>query len=351
MARDGSGNASRVVTPPSNGDVANATDFNSEMNDVYSMASDSINKAGTKAFAANQPMGGFKLTGLAAGANAGESVRYEQVLPSVFQGLDATLTALAALSWSSGSPLLQFTAADTVSLTLTPSVTSIALGAGAVNAPSLVMGGDTTTGIYRSAANTISFTINGTLRMLLASGGLDLSATTTPIKLNAGAVGTPMIVVRGADTTTGIYSIGTGNWGFASGGVLAWDYNGTRALFAIDAVLPTAAPTSQLSAGYRGLGDQPAKTADYTFVAADEGKAIDHNSASTHTFTHNTGIVDKRQFISGMNLGAGALTIARGAGVTYRDAAGTNANLTVNQYQRYSILGTDTAETFSVRVF
>lgn len=42
-----------------------------------------------------------------------------------YQPLDATLTALAALSWSSGSPVLQFTAADTVSLTLTPSVTTV----------------------------------------------------------------------------------------------------------------------------------------------------------------------------------------------------------------------------------
>lgn len=41
------------------------------------------------------------------------------------QPLDATLTALAALSWSSGNALLQFTAADTVSLTLTPSVSSV----------------------------------------------------------------------------------------------------------------------------------------------------------------------------------------------------------------------------------
>ena len=47
------------------------------------------------------------------------------------QPLDATLTALAALSWSSGNALLQFTAADTVSLTLTPSVSSISTSQGA----------------------------------------------------------------------------------------------------------------------------------------------------------------------------------------------------------------------------
>lgn len=50
-----------------------------------------------------------------------------------FQPLDATLTALAALSWSSGNALLQFTAADTVSLTLTPSVSSYTASQGAAN--------------------------------------------------------------------------------------------------------------------------------------------------------------------------------------------------------------------------
>lgn len=48
-----------------------------------------------------------------------------------FQPLDATLTALAALSWSSGNALVQFTAADTVSLTLAPSVTSVTASNGA----------------------------------------------------------------------------------------------------------------------------------------------------------------------------------------------------------------------------
>ena len=53
------------------------------------------------------------------------------VLSGVYQPLDATLTALAALSWSSGSPLVSFTAADTVSLTLAPSVSSVTASQGA----------------------------------------------------------------------------------------------------------------------------------------------------------------------------------------------------------------------------
>jgi len=116
--------------------VASATSFNSEINDIGSALSDSINKAGTKAFAANQPMGGFILTGLGAGTSSGHSVRYEQMnsaISAYAQPLDATLTALAALSWASGNPLVQFTAADTVSLTLTPSVSSVTASQGAAN--------------------------------------------------------------------------------------------------------------------------------------------------------------------------------------------------------------------------
>lgn len=55
------------------------------------------------------------------------------LVASDFQPKDATLDALAALSWSSGNPLLQFTAADTVSLTLTPSVSSVTATNGAAN--------------------------------------------------------------------------------------------------------------------------------------------------------------------------------------------------------------------------
>lgn len=47
-------------------------------------------------------MGTFKVTGLGAATTAGDAVRYEQVFPSVFQPLDATLTALAALTIASG---------------------------------------------------------------------------------------------------------------------------------------------------------------------------------------------------------------------------------------------------------
>ena len=79
MARDGSGDYARVEGPYINGQVADADEVNAELDDIATALSDSINKSGTKAFAANQPMGGFVHTGLGAGDAAGESVRYEQL--------------------------------------------------------------------------------------------------------------------------------------------------------------------------------------------------------------------------------------------------------------------------------
>lgn len=61
----------------------------------------------------------------------GTNIVVLDVLPSdlaAYQPLDATLTVLAALSWSSLTPLLQFTAADTVSLVSAPKVTTLELG-------------------------------------------------------------------------------------------------------------------------------------------------------------------------------------------------------------------------------
>lgn len=76
-------------------------------------------------------------------------------LTTSYQPLDATLTALAALSWSSGRPLIEFTAADTISLTLAPSVTSVT-ASGAVTAGSYEFGGGTDATVTRSAAGRIA---------------------------------------------------------------------------------------------------------------------------------------------------------------------------------------------------
>jgi hypothetical protein len=81
------------------------------------LAESVIQADGGQAFTANQPMGGYKLTGLAAGTSNGDSVRYEQIIGLV-SGVDwkdsvrvATAAALPAYT-RTGNVLLADANAD-----------------------------------------------------------------------------------------------------------------------------------------------------------------------------------------------------------------------------------------------
>ncbi len=86
MPRNGSGTYSRAVTPPVNGDVADADLFNDEMDDIATALSNSLAKNGETVPTANLPMGGFKHTGMGEGSATGDSVTYEQIKTIVTTG-------------------------------------------------------------------------------------------------------------------------------------------------------------------------------------------------------------------------------------------------------------------------
>lgn len=160
------------------------------------------------------------------------------------QPLDATLTALAALSWSSGNALVQFTAADTVSLTLTPSVTSVAVAAGSNTAPGFWFASDTQTGFYRLSANTWGWSAAGTLAWLIS--GLQISAQNNGVFLPGnGSAGAPGFAFKN-DTDCGLYLIGANNVGMAVGGSKVVDYASTLVAFstAVQARVPLSSETS-----------------------------------------------------------------------------------------------------------
>lgn len=106
MPRNGSGG----YTPPSNswspalnGASATATDWNATLTDVAAAIQQSISADGQTTITGNLQMGGNKLTNLAAGSAAGQSVRFEQLFG---QG---SLTDIASASITDiGAPLTNF---------------------------------------------------------------------------------------------------------------------------------------------------------------------------------------------------------------------------------------------------
>ena len=112
MPRNGSGT---YTVPPGTPGVALAdittTAYNGFLTDMSTAMSDSINKDGTKAFAGNQSMGGFKLTSLGLATTALDAVTLSQVQGNTFNWAAAGGTA------------------DALTAAMTPTVTAYTNGA------------------------------------------------------------------------------------------------------------------------------------------------------------------------------------------------------------------------------
>lgn len=82
MSRNGSGTYSLPVNswnPAANGVPATAADWQALINDVASAITQSVSRDGQTTLTGNLPMGSNKLTGLASGTAAGDSLRWEQL--------------------------------------------------------------------------------------------------------------------------------------------------------------------------------------------------------------------------------------------------------------------------------
>lgn len=206
MPRDGSGDFTRAVTPPSNGDVADADDYNTEQDDVASALSGSINTAGTKAFGADQSFGGFKATNLGTPTAAGDAVSKSYLEGRIgvsIQGYDATLAAMAA--GTTGADVLWYwSGSDTLStMTLTAAARSIlddatvaairtTLGIGTGDSPQLTaieLGHASDTTVTRSAAGEMS--VEGVVVRLAGRVSVPIPASAmVPNTTNGAAPGT-----------------------------------------------------------------------------------------------------------------------------------------------------------------
>jgi len=144
MSFDGTGTYNLVAgleANLANGQTNDGTEVYAAFADVATALSTCITKDGQTTIAADIPMSGYKLTGLAAGSATGNSLRYEQL----------------------------FTASD-VDL-LGP----IGMTNGSVSAPSLRFTNADTTGIYYGTENTLKIACNGTESVQFSANGISLT--------------------------------------------------------------------------------------------------------------------------------------------------------------------------------
>ncbi len=131
MPRNGSGAYSRAVSAYVYNTIISQTDVNAEMDDIATALTASLAKDGQTTPTANLPMGGFKLTGLAAGSAAGNSLRYEQLFTT------GAVQLLGAMDWVKGANIASATTinlttatGNAVHVTGTTQIDAVTLGSG-----------------------------------------------------------------------------------------------------------------------------------------------------------------------------------------------------------------------------
>lgn len=123
MSRNGSGTYTLPVNtwnPAVNGVAASSADWQSLIDDVETALTASLAADGQTTMTGNLAMGNNKLTGLAAGSAAGNSIRYEQVFGT---------SGLTALSASGGADLVGFIQTGTGATALTAQAAIRSVGA------------------------------------------------------------------------------------------------------------------------------------------------------------------------------------------------------------------------------
>lgn len=296
-----------------------------------------------------------------------------QLVGKFGQTEDADLYSFAALGYTSGSYLPKKTAADTWSLVDEATYAHLA-------GPETFTGSKTFSAAVTVSTNSTSLP-SPTTGTLLHTGGAD---SATPRWFIDGFAATPTWEARRANGTnasksamvsgdnllniqvTGygataysaaargaIRMTATENWTDSAHGTRGTLHSTTNGSTTLTERYRWGDLTSVNELGFRDGGAGSVPDATYTFALTDRGMPTDHSSGSAHTYTvppQSSVAMPANAVLYGTNFGAGVLTIARGSGVTFRDAAGTNADLSIAQYQSYSLRRHPTSsDTWTVR--
>lgn len=217
MPRDGSGDFTLADGPLVNGNVADADEMNTILDDLADGLSDSINTGGTKAFGADQSFGGFKATNIGTPTQNGDAVTKSYLEGRIgvsIQGYDATLAAMAA--GTTGADVLWYwSGSDTLSsMTLTAAARAIlddataaaiatTLGLGAGDSPQFTainLGDASDTTITRSAAGVIA--VEGVDQVNLSASQTLTNKTLTSPTINGGSSSASLQQVTGVGGET-----------------------------------------------------------------------------------------------------------------------------------------------------
>lgn len=335
---------------------ANHTNSGAATLNVDGVGAKAIKKGGAQAaLVANDIVsGGIYLVAYEASGDCFLLLNYEM--------LDPTLTALAALSWSSGSPVVQFTAADTVSLTLTPSVSSVtASGAGVAGTfvnttdngtvQALRIEGDRATPAANDAVYA-SFYLSDSAgnqdemaRVLAQATTVTNGAEETRIIFVTRATGTlanraqVSSTLIGPTTNDGI-ALGAAATAFsdayfATGAVLGFgngNYTLTHSSGILTAsgeiVLGNVSPSSIYSAGFLGVPNSRVITASATLAMTDAGRHISvamSSGSQTVTIPPNSSVAFPVGTFVRLRVPSGnTFTVVEGFGVTLSRADGTS---------------------------
>lgn len=238
------------------------------------------------------------------------------------------LRAYNGITWTSWKRIDTLAAADSLSITNLTLTGKLFVPPGSAPAPSITITGDTTTGIYQSAAQEIGIATNGVNRLKIGNSGLISTTTFNAVGVNAAASGL---------TSAGGISV----------------TNGSTALLAtsVDGLLrvsPNTAANKLAVGGTRtatlGLTEIYINASPYLRVYPSTGAAASDlvwtggNAAGTATTTircdgvpTNTTDLTHKSYVDGAVSAAGITTVLTGAlvGITPPNSTPVNADIVV----------------------
>lgn len=203
--------------PVVTGTTISSSTFNTLTTDLANALTTSIASDGQTAMTANLPMGGNKLTGLAAATVAGDAVRFEQAAAS---GANSDITSLLALGSINGGQLAGFRNRiinGNLSINQRAVSGTVTLAAGVYGHDRWKAGAGGCTYTFAASLNGIMFTITaGTLQQVIEGANLEggtfkLSwVGTVTGRIDAGAYGASGVVGTAVAGTNQTVEFGTG---------------------------------------------------------------------------------------------------------------------------------------------